>query len=86
MTATAGALIAADAFDVTPSDTVIVKAFGFYVGVTGDVTVRPAAQEGKASPVDVTYTNVPPGLIIPLQVSRFMAATTATDIVAFGPT
>lgn len=69
-----------DAQAVTPSDSTVVSFFGFYVGVTGDVTVITAAG------TTVTFTAVPAGQIIPLAVSKVkFTGTTAEDIVGFGP-
>lgn len=77
--------VTTNAFAVTPSDSTIISAFGFYVGTTGDVAVMPMAQEGgNATPV--TFTAVPAGQIIALVCSRIMSTnTTASNIVAFGP-
>jgi|APCry1669189101_1035198.scaffolds.fasta_scaffold178177_2 hypothetical protein len=73
-----------NAFAVTKSDTTTVDANGFYVGVTGDVTVMPFWQEGQATPTAVTFKAVPVGVIINLKISRFMSTgTTATNIIAF---
>jgi hypothetical protein len=81
------AQISANAFTIVPSDTTIITANGVYVGGAGNVTVRPAEQEGKPSPVDVTFSAVPVGTILPIQVSRvFSTGTTATLMVAFGST
>jgi hypothetical protein len=76
-----------DAFPVTPSDTVRIGAFGFYVGGAGNVTVMPSAEEGKKIPTPVTFTATPVGFVIrDFSISRIMATgTTATLIVAFGP-
>jgi hypothetical protein len=72
------------AFAVTPSDTTLIDAVGFYVGGAGNVTVRPYDQEGKTTPVDVTFTAPPVGTVIHLKISRIKATlTTATNIVAF---
>jgi hypothetical protein len=82
-----------NAFAVTPSDSVIVSAFGFYVGTAGDLAVMPAGQEsnpargGSATPV--VFTNLPVGFVIrDFAISRFMATNTTPDmeIIAFGPT
>jgi hypothetical protein len=85
-----------NAFPVTPSDTTIVSAFGFYVGGTGDVAVMPFAQEsatvqspvnGNTTPTAIVFKACPVGLQVALKISRFMAtATTASEIVGFGPT
>jgi hypothetical protein len=71
----------ADAFAVTPSDSTAICCHGFYVGGTGNVKVTTA--KGTA----VTFTAVPVGAIIRLSCSLIWATgTTATNIVAFGPT
>lgn len=77
-----------DAFPVTPSDSARISAFGFSVGGTGDVTVMPSAQERLATPVAVTFKACPVGFLVRnMAISRFMATgTTATLLVAFGPT
>lgn len=75
-----------DAFAVTTSDSVKINAYRFYVGVSGDVTVMPAKQEAKATPVAVTFKAHPVGWSMELEISRFMATgTTATNIIALGP-
>lgn len=72
--------VTADAFAVTPSDSTVITAFGFYVGVTGNVAVVTSRGTG------VTFTAVPAGEIIPLAISKVMSTgTTATNIVGFGP-
>lgn len=79
-------LITTNAFAVTPSNSTKVSGFGLYVGTTGDVALMPVYQERLASPVAVTFTACPAGMIIPLAFSRVMATnTTATNLVAFGP-
>lgn len=67
-----------DAVDVTPSDATILPAGvrGLWVGSTGDLAVR---MVGGAS---VTFTNVPAGILLPIQVDMVLAATTADEIVA----
>lgn len=73
------------AFTVTPHDT---NAFtpGFpvkalFVGVTGDVTVLPAAP-GATS---VLFKAVPAGTVLPISVNRVYATgTTATTMLALG--
>jgi hypothetical protein len=49
---------------------------GLYIGVTGDVVV---ILEGDSAAV--TFKAVPAGTILPFEVNKVMAATTATDIV-----
>jgi len=64
---------------VTPSDaTDLTGARALYVGGTGDVAVRCIF----TSTSTVTFVAVPAGTILPLRVTRVMAATTATSIVA----
>lgn len=73
--------VTADAFNVTLSDTTVVTAFGFYVGTTGNLQV--VTQKGTT----VLFTALPAGVIVPLAVSKFQTTnTTASNIVAFGPT
>ncbi len=48
-----------------------------YIGGAGDVVVTPAG--GGA---DVTFSGVPAGAILPIQVVKVKTATTATNIVA----
>ena len=80
-------LVTVDAFDVTKSDTAIISAFGIYVGVTGDVSVMPSKQESAPTPTPVLFKAGPAGTTIHLSISRVMSTgTTATNIVAFGPT
>lgn len=72
--------ITLDAKAITPSDSMVVSFFGFYVGITGDVTVVTAAG------TTTTFTAVPAGQIIPVAISKVNSTnTTATDIVGFGP-
>ena len=67
---------ASDANTVTPSDaTVIPVTRALYIGTGGDVVVR------MASGVTRTFKNTISG-ILPIQVDKVMAATTATDILA----
>lgn len=72
-------LVTADAFQVTPSDTTAISAYGFYVGVTGDVTV--ITSRGTT----VLFKAVPAGVSIPLAISKVKSTgTTASQIVAYG--
>jgi hypothetical protein len=66
-----------NAVAVTPNnDTVIPTTRALYVGVAGNIVVR------MADGAQVTFANVPVG-IIPIQVDRVLAtSTTATNIVA----
>jgi len=75
----ANATVAAhSALAVTKSDaTLIPTTRALYVGGTGDVVVTMAEDENV-----VTFVGVPAGSILPIQVIKVMAATTATNIVA----
>lgn len=65
---------------VTPSDsTDLTGARALYVGGAGAVVVRCI----HSPDTSVTLAAVPAGSIIPIQVTRVMAATAATSIVAF---
>jgi len=66
------------AFAITPSNTLGLPQMitGLYVGVTGDVTV------GLSDGTFATFTAVPAGAILPVQVKRVMSTgTTATFLV-----
>lgn len=72
---------------VTPTDTInastLLDGVALYVGVTGDVTLRPYNQEGAASPIDVLFKAVPAGTVLHLKFSRVKSTgTTATNMVA----
>ena len=68
---------AGSAFACVPSDsTVLPTTRGLYVGGGGNVVVVMANDENT-----VTFTNVLAGSILPIQVIKVMAATTATNIV-----
>ena len=59
------------------SDTVEIPVTrALYVGVGGDIKVTMA--DGQV----VTFVGVPTGIILPIQVSKVMLTTTATDILA----
>lgn len=77
-----------NAFPGVKNDTNIISGFGFYVGGTGDVTVLPSDQVGKASPTVVTFAACPVGFVIrDFCFAKLMSTgTTATNIVIFGPT
>ena len=65
---------------VTPSDTTdLTGARGIRCGGTGNLSVRMV----NAPTVTVTIVDILPGELLPLRVTRVMAATTATDITAF---
>jgi hypothetical protein len=69
--------IAAEAFAVTPSDTVARPARALYVGTGGNVSVVMAGGQ------TVTFANVPAGMLLPIEVGRVLATgTTASNIVA----
>ena len=62
---------------VTPSDSTELEITrGVFVGTTGDLTVTMA--DGH----DAVFVNIASGTIVPIQVSKIKAATTATDILA----
>jgi len=62
---------------VTPSDSTVLEVTrGLFIGTTGDVAVTMA--DGQA----VTFSNLASGVILPIQVTKVMAATTASDILA----
>ena len=64
---------------VTPSDsTDLTGARALYVGTAGNLLVRLPG----APTTTVTLANVQAGTFIPIRVTRVMAATTASDIVA----
>lgn len=64
---------------VTASDdTNLTGTRGLYIGGGGDVAVRCINSSGTT----VTFVGVPAGTILPIRVTRVMAATTATSIVA----
>lgn len=65
------AVTASDATDLT-------GARALYVGGGGDVALRAV----NSSTTTVTLVGVPSGTILPIRVTRVMAATTATNIVA----
>ena len=73
-------LVTADAFTVVPSDTTPVTAYGFYVGDNGNNVVIKTLNGTL-----LTFTAVPGGTQVYIGVSRFMAATTSAQVVAFGP-
>lgn len=67
-------------FAVIPSDSAALerRTKGLYVGVTGDVVLR-----ASQSAADVTFRNVPAGMILDVQASHVRATgTTASAIVA----
>jgi len=76
---TADATVAAhSAFPVVPSDsTILPTTRALYVGAGGHVTVLMAEDE-----TEVTFIGVPSGTILPIQVIKVLAATTATSILA----
>jgi len=62
---------------VTLSDTVEIPVTrALYVGVGGDIKVTMA--DGQV----VTFVGVPTGVVLPIQVSKVMLTTAATDILA----
>lgn len=68
-------------FAVTPGAVELATyARALYVGGAGDVVVVMTAEGNDAAAV--TFTDVPGGSILPVQVRRVLSATTATGIVA----
>lgn len=68
---------AAGVIAVTPSDATVLKNVrGLYIGGAGNVAVT--MQDGSTA----TFTAPPIGTVLPLQVTKVNAATTATLIVA----
>lgn len=68
---------AAFAADVTPSDaTILTPTRALYIGGTGSVVVQMYGSENTQ-----TFAAVPVG-ILPIRVTKVLAATGATDIVA----
>ena len=75
--------IASNAAPIVPSDTVVLSnVIGLYVSGDGTLTVRPLAQEGAGSPVDVNFGTVTAGQSIDLMVSRVKATGTTATVVA----
>lgn len=70
-------LIPSGAVAVTKSDTTMVNFCGLYVSGTGDLSV--VGGDGQT----VVLAAVPAGFILPMQVTKVLAATTATGIVGF---
>lgn len=71
---------AVQAVAVTPSDaTDLTGVRGLYVGGAGDLAVRLVG----APTTTVTISTVAAGTLLPIRVTRVMAATTATAITAF---
>lgn len=60
---------------VTPSDSTTIKSGFLYVGGTGDVAVT--MFDGQT----VTFSSVPGGSILPIRVTKVLAATDATNII-----
>ena len=76
---TADATVSAhSAVAVTKSDTTVIQPTrALWVGGSGDISAVMAGNEAT-----VTFVGVPAGTILPIQVTKVMAATTATSIVA----
>lgn len=73
-------IIPSDAFSITPSDSTLIKAIGFYVGVGGDVAV---VTEGGST---VTHVGAAAGAYYPLQITKvLLTGTTATSILGYRP-
>jgi len=66
-----------DAEAITKSDTADNTYSGIYVGGTGAVAV--VTEAGTT----VTFSGVPAGVILPIRVTKVLAATTATLLVGF---
>ena len=66
-----------DAEAITKSDTADNTYSGIYVGGTGAVAV--VTEAGTT----VTFSAVPAGVILPIRVTKVLAATTATLLVGF---
>ena len=65
---------------VTPNDsTDLTTCNALYVGGSGDLAVRMVGDPNTT----VTLSSVAAGSLLPLRVTRVMAATTASDITAF---
>jgi hypothetical protein len=75
-----GPIATNDFVAVVPSDTTILtRCYGLYIGGTGNVVVV----GGAKTSVPVTFMAVPAGTTIPGIITKVMAATAATNIVAF---
>ena len=62
---------------VTPNDSTAVDFVGLYIGIGGDVSLRPAADTSGS----VLFKNVPSGSFLPIQTNLVLStATTATNI------
>lgn len=66
---------ARDAFAVTPNDSTVISARSLYIGGAGDVRVQTLAG------TTITFIGVPAGSILPVQVTKVLVATTATNII-----
>ena len=70
-------IVASSAEAVTPSDTTEIRALALFVGTGGILRVVTAAGD------DVTFTNIPNGFLLPLEVRRVRSTTTtASNITA----
>lgn len=70
-------IVASSAEAVTPSDTTEIRALALFIGTGGVLRVVTAAGD------DVTFTGIPNGFLLPLEVRRVRSTTTnATNIVA----
>lgn len=80
-------MVPIDATLITPSDTQFIAPFFLYIGGAGNVTVLPKAQESSPNPTPVTYTSVPAGTYLFVQVCKVLqTGTNATNIIGHGPT
>jgi hypothetical protein len=70
-------IVASSAVAVTPSDTGEIRALALYVGTGGALRVLTASGD------DVTFSGVPNGFLLPLEVRRvYSTSTTASNVVA----
>lgn len=65
---------------VTPSDTIEISCRALYIGTGGTVSVQTLGYDGVSN--TVSFTNVPNGSLLPIRVTKVLAETTASDIVA----
>lgn len=75
---TADATVSAyDAAALTKSDTTVFRSSrALYIGTGGDVVVT------MNSGASVTFTAVPGGTVLPIQITQLLDATTATNVLA----
>lgn len=74
-------LVTVDAFNVTPSDSEVISAFGFTSCDGGNVTVV------TAKGTTVEFASVPAGFTTVLAIQKIKATgTSSSNLVAYGPT